>query len=83
VIIIPEPFLSGSAFMELFNVKPAENAVAELLVRGMTRMNAPAWASPSPPSEPLSALYRIPAISPSSCSLSGYLSLIYFTHSFI
>lgn len=35
-IIIPEPFLSGSALMELFNVKPAENAVAELLLRGMT-----------------------------------------------
>ena len=35
-IIIPEPFLSGSALMELFNVKPAENAVAKLLVRGMT-----------------------------------------------
>lgn len=35
-IIIPEPFFTGSAFMELFNVKPAENAVAELLVRGMT-----------------------------------------------
>ena len=29
-------FLTGSALMELFNVKPAENAVAELLVRGMT-----------------------------------------------
>ncbi|ENE4776081.1 helix-turn-helix transcriptional regulator, partial [Klebsiella variicola] len=35
-VIIPEPFLTGSALMELFNVKPAENAVAELLVRGMT-----------------------------------------------
>ncbi|HDG7934880.1 TPA: LuxR family transcriptional regulator [Klebsiella quasipneumoniae] len=35
-VIIPEPFLTGSAVMELFNVKPAENAVAELLVRGMT-----------------------------------------------
>ncbi len=32
----PEPFLSGSALMEVFDVKPAENAVAELLVRGMT-----------------------------------------------
>lgn len=29
-------FLTGSALMELFNVKPAENAVAELLVRDMT-----------------------------------------------
>ncbi len=29
-------FLTGSALMELFNVKPAENAVAELLVRGLT-----------------------------------------------
>ncbi|HHW3963678.1 TPA: helix-turn-helix transcriptional regulator [Raoultella planticola] len=35
-IIIPEPFFSGSALMAVFNVKPAENAVAELLVRGMT-----------------------------------------------
>lgn len=35
-IIIPEPFFSSNALMELFNVKPAENAVAELLVRGMT-----------------------------------------------
>lgn len=35
-VIIPEPFLTGSALMELFDVKPAENAVAELLVRGMT-----------------------------------------------
>ncbi|HBR3485241.1 TPA: helix-turn-helix transcriptional regulator [Klebsiella pneumoniae] len=35
-IIIPEPFLTGSAFVELFNVKPAENAVAEMLVRGLT-----------------------------------------------
>ena len=25
-------FLTGSALMELFNVKPAENAVAELLI---------------------------------------------------
>ena len=33
ILVIPSP---GSAFMELFNVKPAENAVAELLVRGMT-----------------------------------------------
>ncbi len=33
-IIIPEPFFSGSALMAVFNVKPAENAVAELLVRG-------------------------------------------------
>ncbi len=32
-IIIPEPFFSGSALMAVFNVKPAENAVAELLVR--------------------------------------------------
>lgn len=35
-IIIPEPFFNSSPLMELFNVKPAENAVAELLVRGMT-----------------------------------------------
>ena len=45
-------FLTGSALMELFNVKPAENAVAELLVRGMTPY---IWAYPSPPSEPTSA----------------------------
>ncbi|MGX7900499.1 transcriptional regulator, partial [Klebsiella pneumoniae] len=38
-----------SALMELFNVKPAENAVAELLVRGMTPY---IWAYLSPRSEP-------------------------------
>ena len=42
-------FLTGSALMELFNVKPAENAVAELLVRGMTPY---IWAYLSPRSEP-------------------------------
>lgn len=52
-VIIPEPFLTGSALMELFNVKPAENAVAELLVRGMTPDEcAYIWAYLSPPSEP-------------------------------
>ncbi|QIT28894.1 helix-turn-helix transcriptional regulator [Raoultella terrigena] len=35
-IIIPEPFVARSTLMELFNVKPAENTVAELLLRGMT-----------------------------------------------
>lgn len=42
-------FLTRSALMELFNVKPAENAVAELLVRGMTPY---IWAYLSPRSEP-------------------------------
>ncbi len=35
-VIIPEPFITGGVFMELFDVKPAENVVAELLVKGMT-----------------------------------------------
>ena len=51
-VIIPEPFLTGSALMELFNVKPAENAVAELLVRGMTPDAPYIWAYLSPRSEP-------------------------------
>lgn len=74
-IIIPEPFLSGSALMELFNVKPAENSVAELLVRGMTPDECALHLGVSITTvrTHLSALYRkhILVINPSYCSLSG------------
>lgn len=35
-VIIPEPVFNGTPLIDLFGITPGENAVAELLIRGMT-----------------------------------------------
>jgi hypothetical protein len=61
--------------MEVFDVKPAENAVAELLVRGMTPDECALHLGVSITTIRTISVRctgkRIPEISPNCCSLSG------------